>query len=425
MKNYDKEAIEDRGKELLIRYEQGGIESLRNFISSNENLVRNQSLFLRVTDTSNVSLYEHLPIDAERFHFAEFKKTNLSPAKNVQWIVIPALDDEDTIEVAIFTTKDGHLLQVGKSTEMREEHIERFQEVFMMILLPYLAIAIFSGLLISSRGLKPIRNLVSTIKDLQQGNISARVQVNNSGDELDELSKMFNDLLGKNETLITGMQNSLDNIAHDLKTPITRFRCSAELAIRGVLSEEGLRTGLIDAVENSDQILSLINTLMDISEAQSQAIKLKKERIDINRIVEDAIDLYAVVAEEKNIQITDEFEKNLFVLGDVIRLRQVFANLLDNAIKYTAPGGVISIRTQATDGHVKVTMQDSGIGIDKEEIDLIWDRLYRGDRSRSQRGLGLGLSLVKAIVLAHDGTVHVESRINDGSSFSVVLAQAT
>jgi signal transduction histidine kinase len=165
----------------------------------------------------------------------------------------------------------------------------------------------------------------------------------------------------------------------------------------------------------------MLNTLMDVSEAETGAMKLNLEEMNVAPLIDDVVDLYGYVAEEKGVSVHAGFPDELYLTGDRSRLRQVLANLLDNAIKYTPTGGRIDIEASRGEREVEITVKDTGIGISEDELDNIWDRLYRGDKSRSQRGLGLGLSLVRAIVGAHKGRVEVMSKPGSGSIFSVHL----
>ena len=166
----------------------------------------------------------------------------------------------------------------------------------------------------------------------------------------------------------------------------------------------------------------MLNTLMDITEAEAGMMKLRREPADLGQLVREVAELYQYVAEEKKIPITvDVPESAVTAPVDRLRIRQVFANLLDNAIKYTPEGGHVTISLRNGSGQAVTVFRDTGIGIPAEEQGKIWARLYRGDKSRSQRGLGLGLSLVKAVVEAHGGHVTVSSETNQGSEFTVRL----
>jgi signal transduction histidine kinase len=165
----------------------------------------------------------------------------------------------------------------------------------------------------------------------------------------------------------------------------------------------------------------MVNTLMDISEAETGTMHLALDTVNVSELIDQVVELYCYVAEAKQIEISATAQKELSLMADRNRMLQVLANLLDNAIKYTTAGGKVDIAAFLRGGEVVITVTDTGIGIPAEERSKVWDRLFRGDESRSQRGLGLGLSLVKAIVQAHQGYVEVSSGDAGGSQFALHL----
>jgi len=160
---------------------------------------------------------------------------------------------------------------------------------------------------------------------------------------------------------------------------------------------------------------------MDISEAETGAMKLMLEDVNLADLIGEVTDLYDHVADEAQVAMAVSVPSGLRLQADRARLRQAVANLVDNAIKYTPSGGRVDIEAQCVDGEVVLRIRDTGVGISTDDLQRIWDRLYRGDKSRSQRGLGLGLSLVKAVIQAHHGRVRAVSDPHGGSVFTLTL----
>jgi len=296
----------------------------------------------------------------------------------------------------------------------------------MAVMGSVLLLGLVGGLIFSHHAMQPIRQMVAAAKSIiQTGRLDARVPLRHSRDDLEEMSLLFNHVLDKNQSLIRGMRDSLDNVAHDLRTPMTRLRGIAEMALQQQAKNPAdpvpAREALADCVEESDRVLMMLRTLLDITEAEAGVMTLQCENVRINSLLDEITELYRYVAEEKNISLESHYSPACEAVVDPNRMRQVFANLLDNAIKYTPENGRITITAERHGPMLTIRFQDSGIGIPQEDLPKIWDRLFRGDRSRSQRGLGLGLSLVKAVVEAHQGEIIVESRPDEGSIFTLTL----
>jgi signal transduction histidine kinase len=338
------------------------------------------------------------------------------------------------LETASLRLIDGTLVQVGKSTEAREDLLARFRAALGIVTLSIVVIALTGGFLVTRSAVLPIRQLTHTVRRIiRTGHTDARVPLAGTAggdDAIHELTMLFNAMLDKIEGLVTAMRGSLDNVSHDLRTPLTRLRGQAEMALAAPPDLEHYREALADCVEEADRVLVMLNTLMDISEAESGAMQLRREPVRLADVVARAVDLYRDVAEAKGVALSTPTPlsgpdsgpaSDVVVLGDRTRLEQVAANLIDNAVKYTPPAGRVEVTVAREDGYGVLTVRDTGPGIAPDELPQIWDRLFRGDASRTERGLGLGLSLVRAIVEAHDGTVEVTSQPGRGSTFTVRL----
>jgi heavy metal sensor kinase len=421
LRQKDQETILGKLKDYQAQYQAGGIIALRNDIKFQQYAGKRQEYFVRLAGPHNRTLFLSLPDQWADFDLASLEG---NPLSGQSWIHLKARNDENLLEIVSLRLANGLILQVGKDTENREEFLESFRGIFLAVMLPVILLGFLGGQFLASRALRPIRQLIQTVQTITTtGDIEARMPASPSGDELGELTRLFNRMLEKIEVLIKGMKETLDNAAHDLRTPLARMQGTAEMALQAPENPGACREALGDCLEESERILAMLNTLMDITEAETGTLPLQRARVNLAGLLADVLDLYHYVAEEKQIAVSTAYPPGLWVTADANHLRQALANLLDNALKYTPPGGHVEVKAWEADQQVLVAFQDTGAGIPPEDLPRIWERLYRGDKSRSQRGLGLGLSLVRAIIQAHGGQVSVTSTSGVGSIFEIALPQ--
>jgi signal transduction histidine kinase len=416
---YDREIVQSTLVEYAAAWRRGGEPAVASAIRRKQEAAGYEPLFVRAVGPFGAVAFLNAPGDWQDFDVLQLATPELSGQQ--RWATLRSGRGE-SLEVLTARLADGTLFQVGKSTARRDDLLRRFRIVLLLDFLTLALIGFAAGAVFTSSAVQPLRALVRTVQRiLQTGRLDARVPARDTGDALDELSLLFNAMLDRIQGLISGMRGALDNVAHDLRTPMMRLRSISESALQGPQDPAALRNALADCLDESDRVMTMLNTLMDISEAETGTMHLQISEVNLAEIARDTLALYEDAAEDKGIALTADTLENLIAGVDRERLRQVLANLVDNAIKYTPAGGhvAIAVRRDHDDGVIEV--RDSGIGIEPDELPRIWERLYRGDKSRSERGLGLGLSLVKAIVEAHRGTVRVDSAPGRGTRVDVRL----
>lgn len=295
------------------------------------------------------------------------------------------------------------------------------KEITILIIFGIIILLLGISYILNSQVLNPLWQMAGDIMRIRSDNLDQHLPIANRKDEFSALGDEFNKMLIRINRLITEMQEMTNNIAHDLRSPITRIRGVAEITLTTTNSIDEYKNMTANTIEECDNLLTIINTMLYLVEVETGAIKIEKTAADMSKIIHNACELFRSIAEEKNISITIDVPEGLTVSGNNSMLQRVVANLLDNSLKYTPDSGQVKVTAQCKTKMMIISFIDNGIGISQEDIPHIFKRYYRCSQSRSNPGIGLGLSLCRAIVDYHNGNISVESSIGNGSTFIVSL----
>jgi signal transduction histidine kinase len=325
--------------------------------------------------------------------------------------------------VRLYVLPGGFRLLVGRDVEERTRLSEIINRAFGYSLVFISLLSCIGGWFIARRVLKRVDDMTETTRDIMAGDLGGRLKVAGTGDELDRLARNLNDMLDRIGELMRGMREVSDNIAHDLKTPLTRLRNKADEALRTAKTPDELKTALEATIEESDNLIRIFNALLMIARLEAGNARDALADFDAAEAVRGVAELYEALAEEAGVTLDISVEDNLPVHGSRELLGQAMANLLDNALKYGASPSeapqTITVAAHRRDDEVRIVVADHGLGIPEAERGHVLERFVRLESARSRPGFGLGLSLAAAVVRLHGGILRLE---DNRPGLRVVLA---
>ncbi|HOZ45762.1 MAG TPA: HAMP domain-containing sensor histidine kinase [Candidatus Hydrogenedentes bacterium] len=400
-------------------YQSDGLEAVRTVLAPGVYEDEAGGTFFRILDvsgrelaSSSPSLSEDLNRATERPDFADVREPRFQSA--------PLPSRGTSARIVYVALGDGAILQRG----VWLTDTSLMMGVWTRLLAPLVALVFFGvvvSLVLAWRAMSGVRAVTETAAAITHGDFSQRVNIFGRGEEVDKLATTFNAMLDQIEALLIGLKEVTDDLAHDLRSPITLMRGLAERFALTTASDEEHAQLSGTLVESCDKLLNLINTMLDISEMNAGVATMEKCDFDLADMVRDTCALFQPLAEESAIALHVGLCPSIHFWGDKGRLHRAVANLMDNAIKYTQPGGHVTVSVDREHEHIAITVEDDGLGIAAEDLPRIFERFYRPDHSRSLPGNGLGLSLSMAIAKAHEGTITVQSEVDGGSSFTLRL----
>ena len=347
----------------------------------------------------------------------EKDQTRYLTINNTRWIVADtAIKIEDEIVGWV---------RVSRSLEFTMAVLKNLRIIIFVSIPFYILLASFGGFFLASRALRPIDRITKIAKEISKGDLSRRIKMKNTGDEVGRLADTFDEMLDKRESSINKERQFASDASHELRTPIAVINAQVEQALSSKRRINEYREALRTVGNEGRKMNHIISQLIMIYMSEEGRYKFNFETIELNEIISDIVEEFKTIADTKKISIDFKPENKIMIKADQTLITRLFINLIENAIKYTHENGRISINSGKDDRNANVIIEDTGIGISEKDIPYIFDRFYQAESSRSGNGTGLGLSIVKWIVNIHKGFIDVKSNVNKGTTFIIKLPIST
>jgi signal transduction histidine kinase len=407
--------------EFEISYKAQGINGLKNQIELEIESEGKDRIFIRLMDlqkevieSSDMSTWGNVPAPEG------MEKLSMDEAM-FETLRIPG-NGEHHVRVISKRITQGYILQLGSSMHDDEELIGVFNRIAATSVIVLLISCSTMGWFMARRAMSGVERVTRIAEGIGKSDLTSRVPLGDEGEEIDNLARTFNDMLERIQEAVTELKDVTNNIAHDLRSPLTRIRGIAETTMTGLQNIDEYREMAGIIVEESDGLVSMINVMLDIAMTEAGVRGKELSNVDMRRLMKKAYEVFRTIAEYKGVFLrTNITTEPLIVRGDLSQLQRMISNLLDNAIKFTPNGRSVTLGLAADRSHTIISVTDDGIGIPEQDLPRIFERFYRGDQSRTTPGNGLGLSHVQAIVHAHGGKIKAESSPGKGSIFTVIL----
>jgi two-component system, OmpR family, sensor kinase len=318
----------------------------------------------------------------------------------------------------------GHpasLIQVGMSLQSVMETRARFLVIMAAVLPAGLLLAGLGGWLLVRRALKPVEQMTDAAHRISAEHLARRVEETGEDDELDRLAKTLNQMLGRLDVAFNQVRRFTADASHELQTPLTILKGELEVALRSPRTVEEYQDTIRSCLEEIDRIAHLVEGLLLLARAEGGVVRMDRQTTDLARLTEEVHWRLKALADAHSIDLCTGPLEDVSVPGDAERLKRLLLNLVDNAIKYTGPGGRVTLSVQREGSRGAIRVSDTGRGIEGEDLDRIFQPFFRAPEALPERGVGLGLSIAQSIAHAHGGEIHVQSTPGEGSTFTVLL----
>ncbi len=408
--------LDDLG-EYSVLYNRDGLKGVAEVFAAGKH---EESQAVRITSQNGQLIFERIPEAVAGYHWPDHAPASLQPSATLLVTVQHTVKDQQLL-AGCRLLGDGNILWFGRTDAEDRAYVEHIRGYLWFAGLASTTFMLLPLWWFVRHVLRPVQDLMTSAKILAQGRTDARLVVPGAVPELQAFATAFNAGLDRIDALSVELQSANDNLAHEVRTPLARIRGNLE-TFHDTTDNAAAREAAARGLDEIDRATHLVQTILTIRAGDHQALKLHLEPVDLRGLLSHLHDLYQPAAEQRGLHLNLDAQREAVVSLDRQRITQSVTNLLDNAFSYTSAGNSVTLALEILDGSVRIIVQDTGPGLRPDEMDLIWQRHTRGSAASARTpGMGLGLSLVRAVAIAHGGTTGCVNRKSGGSEFWIEL----
>ena len=326
-----------------------------------------------------------------------------------------------TLVVPIDKNGTVYFVQASASLKPVRVKLDRIKTVLLIFLPLAMVLVTVMGVLLTRATLRPVDDMTKTMHQITSRNLKQRIEVPAVNDETKRLAETFNDMLVRLDKAFSFQEQLVQDVSHELRTPLTALKGKQEVALNRRRSSEEYEEILSVNLEEINKMNALVENLLTLTQLDRIEHELKIQKVNLTGLTRTVLETARPLADDKGIKLTLLSSDEVMIDADEHQMGRAISNIIDNAVKYTPQNGQVAVRVVHNGASAEITVNDTGIGIAKDDLSRVFDRFYRSEKSRTSPGFGLGLSIVKAIVLAHKGTIKVDSEPNQGATFIISL----
>jgi heavy metal sensor kinase len=325
-----------------------------------------------------------------------------------------------TVPVTV-NNKVVYIIQIASPLTSLHSTFKNLKLVLFLLLPISIVFSGMMGAFLAKLSLNPVNRIMDTMHQITAENLKLRITIPETKDEIRRLAETFNEMLDRLEKTFTSQRQFIEDLTHELKTPLSVLKGELEVTLKKLRTPREYESTLSSSLEEANRIIKIVEDLLMLAQYDSNMVPFEMTPLDIRLLFHDALEDIKILAEQKNIDLHLNSRGKAFVYGDGDKLKRLFLNILDNAMKYTPSGGKVLVDISEEKNQAKVIISDTGIGIPKDELPHIFERFYRINKTRNRSGFGLGLSIAKSIIEAHRGKIEVHSELDKGTTFKISL----